>query len=132
MNFETFAYWLRGFYELNGETALTKEQSTLISKHLTLVFTEEAKTLPPISETTERDYLPPWKNDNKISSGKITGHKGSPWTDVVPGIYCAVENTVDTLVNDFHKAMDRLEKANAPKQPVTVSCSTHGKPKRIC
>lgn len=42
MSPENFCYWLRGFYELNGEDAtkygLTKEQADMICKHLSLVF----------------------------------------------------------------------------------------------
>lgn len=47
---ENFCYWLRGFYEINGETTLTERQSKIISKHLNLVFAEEAKNLPTVSE----------------------------------------------------------------------------------
>jgi hypothetical protein len=37
-----FCYWLRGYFELTGAdaTALTEEQSTMISDHLKLVFTQ--------------------------------------------------------------------------------------------
>ena len=44
-----FAYWLRGFFEIGGERALSKEEVVVISKHLTLVFEEVAKAKRPIS-----------------------------------------------------------------------------------
>lgn len=51
MNFESFAYWLRGFFEIGGERALTLEEVKVISRHLTLVFSGEvAKDLPPVTE----------------------------------------------------------------------------------
>lgn len=50
MRAEDFCRWLRGYFEIAGETALTKEQTTIISQHLALVFEEKAKTLPPISK----------------------------------------------------------------------------------
>ena len=49
MSPENFCYWLRGFFELNGDAKITEEQAELISKHLTLVFEEKAKNLPKIS-----------------------------------------------------------------------------------
>lgn len=38
MSSDNFTQWLRGFFELNGEKPITKEQAKMISQHLTLVF----------------------------------------------------------------------------------------------
>jgi len=42
MNSEQFTYWLQGFFELSGSTALTDIQVLVIKDHLKLVF--EKKT----------------------------------------------------------------------------------------
>lgn len=49
---ENFVYWLRGFFEIQGEGPISKEQAEIISKHLTLVFKEEAKLQDVISKAT--------------------------------------------------------------------------------
>ena len=41
---EQFCFWLHGFFELAGSTALTPAQSKMICEHLDLVFTKV--TLP--------------------------------------------------------------------------------------
>lgn len=41
MTSREFCYWLQGFYEINGVTALNNEQSELIQKHLAMVFKHE-------------------------------------------------------------------------------------------
>jgi hypothetical protein len=110
MNELQFAYWLRGFFEINGEEALTKEQAVIISKHLTLVFEEKAKTLPPISGT-----------DNKITLNPNTAPYYPPEVgyhpdilDLTPKVFCSNAKTAD---------------ATNYSPPVTVSCMSH---KRVC
>ena len=100
MTEESFCYWLRGFYELNGETALTAEQSLIISQHLTLVFEEKAKTLPPTSKFTPfsladaaaissavvskaDDLIKVYKETKKWVSGTGT-HQWGPYTPYSP------------------------------------------------
>lgn len=41
MTARDFCFWLQGHFELNGDKAITAEQSTVIRKHLSLVFTHE-------------------------------------------------------------------------------------------
>lgn len=42
MDAESFAYWLRGFFEMNNDIEkLTKKQVRMIRQHLDLVFDEE-------------------------------------------------------------------------------------------
>ena len=74
-----FCYWLRGYFEIAGETQLTKEQAEVISKHLALVFNEKAKDTPPISQQVQDD-LEKWLEDQK------TAHWPSP--TVGQGRFC--------------------------------------------
>ena len=55
MNAQDFCYWLRGYFEINGEEDISKEKADIISKHLTLVFQQKAKDLPVISKTSYLD-----------------------------------------------------------------------------
>lgn len=41
MTSRDFAYWLQGFFEVSGAETITKEQTTMIKKHLNLVFKHE-------------------------------------------------------------------------------------------
>lgn len=59
MNTQDFCFWLRGYFEINGEQAITKEQAEIISKHLTLVFEQKAKYLPSISKADVASRFPP-------------------------------------------------------------------------
>lgn len=52
MSPEQFVYWLRGFFEIGGTRALTQREAEIISQHLSLVFTEVAKDLPPVDKKT--------------------------------------------------------------------------------
>lgn len=36
-----FVYWLQGYFEISGSTALTPQQVDLIKRHLNLVFIHE-------------------------------------------------------------------------------------------
>lgn len=40
MTHSDFCYWLQGFFEINGATAITSEQAKVIEQHLALVFTK--------------------------------------------------------------------------------------------
>lgn len=50
MSPQDFCYWLQGYFELNGSTALTPEQVQIIQEHLKLVF---YKKTPNIPDTTD-------------------------------------------------------------------------------
>jgi hypothetical protein len=41
MKSRDFAYWLQGFFEVSDAETITKEQTTMIKKHLNLVFKHE-------------------------------------------------------------------------------------------
>jgi hypothetical protein len=41
MNSRDFAYWLQGYFELNGVGIITKHQAQIIQNHLNLVFKHE-------------------------------------------------------------------------------------------
>lgn len=41
MQSRDFCFWLQGYFEIAGETALSKEQVKMIQQHLALVFVHE-------------------------------------------------------------------------------------------
>lgn len=41
MTSRDFAYWLQGFFEVSNAETITKKQTTMIKKHLNLVFKHE-------------------------------------------------------------------------------------------
>ena len=53
---EQFSYWLRGFFELSGQTVLNAAQCKMVQEHLDLVFT---KVTPELDATdTCKDVNP--------------------------------------------------------------------------
>jgi hypothetical protein len=95
-----FAYWLRGYFEINGEDVISKEKAEIISKHLTLVFEEKAKDLPPIST-----YAPEW-----------------------PDFTLPLDTTIlCSSIEEYREALDRNRAANTGQHMTTVSCRTAGK-----
>lgn len=48
-----FAFWLNGFFEINGPTALTEQQSKIIQDHLQLVLTK----VTPDRQDKPRDQM---------------------------------------------------------------------------
>ena len=115
-----FAYWLRGFYEINGETALTKEQSETISKHLTLVFEQRAKDLPTISKAApapldindiigRRDEANKWVGIQEPSKVTVTCE--------------STTKTAEDLAREFKEALTGFSTESAPyTTPPTISC----------
>lgn len=51
MNTIDFCYWLQGYFEISGNTEISKEQAEVIKNHLNLVFKHEIDPLRE-SETT--------------------------------------------------------------------------------
>lgn len=45
-----FCYWLQGFFEISGESNITKEQGEMIKRHLALVFKHEIDAPDPTGE----------------------------------------------------------------------------------
>ncbi len=41
MTSRDFCYWLQGYFEIHGHADITKAQSELIARHLTMVFKHE-------------------------------------------------------------------------------------------
>ena len=41
MTSQAFVYWLQGFFEISGETEMTKEQCEIVKDHLNMVFVHE-------------------------------------------------------------------------------------------
>jgi hypothetical protein len=135
-----FAYWLRGFFEINGETALTKEQSEVISKHLTLVFEQRAIDLPPISFIPPADMfkVPPQPTEWPSIPGITITCDATPavteerWDELdevrkfmdsceLPTPITTGSTTTD-LVEDYIKAMDKIRAVNPGPSCTTVSC----------
>ena len=61
MSPENFAYWLRGFFELNeaavaGPVGLTHAQVAMVQRHLSLVF--DKKTAPAACPPARPPYSP--------------------------------------------------------------------------
>ena len=49
---DQFCYWLRGYFELSGEKALTPQQVDMIKKHLDLLYidiTDKCPDLGPLN-----------------------------------------------------------------------------------
>lgn len=74
MTSRDFAYWLQGFFEISGTTALTMsaEQVTLVRKHLDMVFAHEID--PSFGGKDEQDKLN--KIHNPLPPGPL--HGGNP------------------------------------------------------
>lgn len=49
MTTEQFTYWIQGFFELSGATALNEEQVKVIKEHIALVL--EKKTISSVTPT---------------------------------------------------------------------------------
>lgn len=62
-----FLYWLRGFFEINGDGPLTADQAKLISDHLKLVMTEveKPKNWTPFSKEDIRRELALMDDENE-------------------------------------------------------------------
>jgi hypothetical protein len=111
---EQFAYWLRGYFEINGEEAISKRQAEIISKHLTLVFEEKAKDLPSVSEA---DLIEERKAEIACAP--------KPVTETSP---------VDDLIKLFREAKNNwVYKPDPNKPPTTISCREYQPyPGRYC
>lgn len=46
MNTIDFCFWLQGYFEISGNTEISKEQAQIIKDHLNLVFKHEID--PPL------------------------------------------------------------------------------------
>jgi hypothetical protein len=77
MTSRDFCYWLQGFYELstaNAPTsALTPEQSSMVKRHLALVFKHE---IDPSIDNGKPELAQAMQaiHDGKLSPPKIGGH----------------------------------------------------------
>lgn len=52
MNFENFAYWLQGYFELNRGNSLDEAQVSLIREHLQLCFEKKTSSLEEKKEVS--------------------------------------------------------------------------------
>lgn len=63
MNERDFCYWLKGFFELSGETDITEEQAAVIKEHLDLVFdkvtTKEVTPNPKVKKGSNQSLFDP-------------------------------------------------------------------------
>lgn len=57
MNTIDFCFWLQGYFEISGETELSKEQVKVIRNHLDLVFKHEIDPLRENQTTTNASVL---------------------------------------------------------------------------
>lgn len=55
MTSRDFVYWLQGYFEMSGATALTAEQTECVKRHLALVFTHEID--PSMGDKPHQDEL---------------------------------------------------------------------------
>jgi hypothetical protein len=63
MQSRDFCFWLQGFFELSGDaTAISTDQTTIMSRHLELVFKHEIQPLAkakPSPDTPRSEPAPP-------------------------------------------------------------------------
>ncbi len=68
MTSRDFVYWLQGFFEISGATAITSEQAEVIKNHLNLVFKHEID--PTFGDAEKQKELnkihSPAKSDTKF------------------------------------------------------------------
>jgi hypothetical protein len=57
MNTIDFCFWLQGYFEISGDTEITKEQVQVIKDHLSLVFKHEIDPLREKQTTTPASVL---------------------------------------------------------------------------
>lgn len=55
MTAETFAYWLKGHFELNNSDELTPQQVKIIKEHLNLVFNKVTPNIP-LDNNLDNDF----------------------------------------------------------------------------
>jgi hypothetical protein len=141
MNSLDFCYWLRGYFEINGEQAITKKQAEIISKHLTLVFEEKAKDLEPVSEAdvlrargkevvcSPKTIVP--SIEDLIKRRKVADkwvHTPAPF-DTKVTITC--DSSAEELANEFKEALSGFTNSSSTySTPPTVSCCAGGQ--RYC
>ena len=61
MTAETFAYWLKGHFELNNSDELTPQQVKIIKEHLNLVFNKVTPNIPLDNDFKQLPY--PYDNN---------------------------------------------------------------------
>ena len=57
MNTIDFCYWLQGYFEISGDSEISKEQAEVIKNHLNLVFKHEIDPLRENQTTTPVSVL---------------------------------------------------------------------------
>jgi hypothetical protein len=57
MNSVDFCFWLQGYFELSGATALTNKQVEIIKNHLNLVFVHEIDPMREQQTSTPVEIL---------------------------------------------------------------------------
>ncbi len=58
MSSRDFAYWLMGFFEINGKSEpLTAEQTEIIKRHLSMVFAHEIDPSFPPAQQSALNHL---------------------------------------------------------------------------
>lgn len=55
MTSRDFVYWLQGFFEISEAKGMTEEQTSVVKKHLALVFTHEID--PSMGDQKHQDKL---------------------------------------------------------------------------
>lgn len=67
MTSRDFAYWLQGFFEIQEPKEITQEQTTMIKKHLALVFKHEID--PSMGNEQHQQELNEIHNSNSSNQG---------------------------------------------------------------
>jgi len=68
MNTIDFCFWLQGYFEISGDTEISKEQAKIIQNHLNLVFKHE---------------IDPLREGETTTASHVLNHAHSPENDVL-------------------------------------------------
>lgn len=95
MNFENFAYWLQGFFEMTDTQNLSPNQVLMIKEHLKLVFEKKTPQINPNVPFAPKTPPYKWHDGDVICTTDTTNIKGMPETEST----CAILNAPDKEVS---------------------------------
>lgn len=83
MNYEQFAIWLQGYFEISNAKTLNEKQTQIIKDHLALLF---EKVTPDRTDSTNQDV---WEELKKAAekADKDRRERPSKWPDTTPFPY---------------------------------------------
>lgn len=83
MNYEQFAMWLQGFFEISSAKTLNEKQTQIIKDHLALLF----QKVTPDREKTTSFNKDTWEELKKAAEKAEQDRKGSKWPNTAPFPY---------------------------------------------